>query len=249
MIVSPDQDKVQVKLDAYCHSCKQWYKLGLTPQGFHGEMWEWYGKHRDHDFEFLSPQRRLPLHFDDSVYMKAGVAPWWLDYRENANIKIAYAASATVTCTLSALASSGTFIAGREAVEVVNTTNLYIDYQLGVKITAGTTPTVDKEIRVYGWAALSDAPIRPDQMTGADAARNVTSAYLLDGALVLMGSTSNSATTNVVYYIKCLTVAEAFGHVPTRWGLYFAHSQVAALKTEAGSDHQIRQTGAYFTSV
>src|SRR5580765_5268340 len=137
VLISPDQARVRVDLDAYCHSCKHWHKLGRTPQGFTDELWEWEAKHRGHEFEFLSPRRRIPLHFDDQVFQDAGEAPWWLDYSSNANIKLAFASSAALTCTLASLATSSTFVAGREATSIDNSSNLYIDYRLTAKITTG----------------------------------------------------------------------------------------------------------------
>ena len=248
VLISPDQERVRLDLDAYCHTCKHRHKLGLTPQGFTGELWEWEAKHRGHEFEFLSPKRRIPAHFDDQTFQAVGEAPWWLAYAENANIKIAYAASAAMTCTLASLASSATFVAGREATAIVNTTNLYIDYRVSAKITTGTTSTVDKEIRIYAYCVLDDTPTYPDTITGSDANVTITSTYILDAGFILLGSTSNSATSNIGYPIKCLTIAEAFGHCPTRWGLFITHSTAVNLNA-TGGNHVLTQIGAYFTSI
>lgn len=245
---SPDEDRVRIALDAVCHDCQQRHRLGRTPQGFTAELWEWAAKHRGHDCEFLSTKRRIPPRFDDAPFQAAGQAPWWLTYAENANLKIAYAASAALTCTLASLASSATFVAGREATAIVNTTNLYIDYRVTAKITTGTTATVDKEIRLYAYAVLNDTPLYPDTLTGTDSAVTLTNTYILDAGLTLLGSTSNSATSNIAYFPRCITIAEAFGHCPTRWGVFVTHSTVAALHA-TGGNHVLSQIGAYFTSV
>ena len=251
VLVSPDESRVHLDLDAFCHTCQHRHKLGLTPQDFTQEMWEWEVKHRGHEFEFLSPKRTLPSHFDDRVFQKADQVPWWLEYAENANIKIAYAASAAITCTLASLATSATFVVGREATSIDNTSNLYIDYRVTAKITTGTTPTVDKDIRIYAYAVLNDTPTYPDTVTGTDAALTLTASsatYILDSGFVLMGSTSNSATTAVAYYPKCITLAQAFGYCPTRWGLYITHNTGVNLNA-TGGNHLISQIGAYFTVV
>lgn len=248
VLISPDQERVRVDLDAYCHSCKHWHKLGCTPQSFTEEMWEWEAKHRGHEFEFLSPRRRLPRHFDDRVFAKAGDAPWWLRYRSNANIKIAYAASAALTCTLASLATSSTLLVGREATAIVNTTNLYVDYRVTAKITTGTSPTVDSEIRIYAYAVMNDTPAYPDTITGTDSGVTLTNAYIRDAGLTLIGATSNSATSSIGYPIRCLTIAEAFGHCPTRWGLWITHSTGVNLHA-TGGNHVLTQIGAYYTSV
>jgi hypothetical protein len=248
VLISPDQERVRLDLDAYCHTCKHRHKLGLTPQSFTDEMWQWEAKHRGHEFEFLSPKRRIPAHFDDTVFEQAGEAPWWLSYRPNSDIKIAYSTSAALTCTLASLASSATFVAGREATAIVNTSNLYMDYRVTAKVTAGTTPTVDKDLRIYAYATLDDTPTYPDTITGTDSAVTLTNTYILDSSFILLGATSNAATSNVAYTPKCLTIAEAFGLVPKRWGLFIAHSQVAALHA-TGGNHVLSHIGAFFTSI
>lgn len=247
-LISPDQERVRLDLDAYCHTCHHRHRLGRTPQTFTQEMWEWEAKHRAHDFEFLSPKRRIPPHFDDAVFQHACQAPWWLEYAENANVKIAYASSAALTCTLASLATSSTFVAGREATAIVNTSNSYVDYRVTAKITTGTSPTVDKEIRIYAYAVLDDTPTYPDTITGTDSAVTITNTYILQAGFILLGATSNSATSSVAYPIKCLTLAEAFGHCPTRWGLFIAHSTAVNLHA-TGGNHVISQIGAYLTVV
>jgi hypothetical protein len=238
---------VRLALDAYCHTCQHRHRLGRTLQDFTAELWEWEAKHHDHEFEFLSPRRQLPPRFDDRAYQQAGEAPWWLTYAENANIKIAYAASAALTITLDALASSSTFLVGQESTAIDNTTNLYVDGRITARIRTGTTPTVDTEIRLYGYAALDDTPTYPDTITGTNSGRTLTNAYILDSGLILLGATAVSATSNITYPIRCLTVAEAFGLHPKRFGVFVAHNTVAAL--HATGPDVVSYIGAYITSV
>jgi hypothetical protein len=245
---SPDQARVRIDLDAYCWDCRHRHRLGCTPQDFTTEMWEWEAKHRGHNFEFLSPRRSLPRRFADWMFHRLGYAPWWLECRENANINIAYAATATITCSIASLGSSSTFLAGRESTVINNTSNKYIDYRIGATITVGTSPTADKEIRVYGYAALTDTPTYPDVITGSDAAATIVNTYILNSAFALLGVSSNDATSNNAYFPKCLTVAEAFGHCPTRWGLFIAHNTGVALNATAGNQ-VLKQTAAYYTSI
>ena len=246
--VVPDA-RVRLDLDAYCHTCQHRHRLGRTPQDFTAELWEWEAKHHDHEFEFLSPRRQLPPRFDDRPYQQAGASPWWLTYAENANVKIAYAASAALTITLASLATSATFLVGRESTAIVNTTDLYIDGRIMVKITTGASaPTVDTEIRVYGVQPLDDTPTWPDTMTGSDAGRTVTNAYILDSAFILLGNTAVSAATAVGYPIRTLTLAEAFGFVPKRFSVFVTHNTGQNLHA-TGSLHSLAYTAAYLTSI
>lgn len=210
-------------------------------------MSEWERKHRGHEMEFISPKRSIPKHFDDRHYEQQGEAPWWLDWRENSDIKIAYAADAQVTITLASLATSSTFLAGQESASVSNGSNKYLDYEVTGKITTGTTPTVDKEIRLYGIKPINDTPTWPDVFDGTDSAETVTNSYILD-KLVLLWSGSNSATSNVTYPItSALTLAQAWGLVPDNFGFFVAHSTAVNLNSTAGN-HELSVRGLYLTS-
>jgi hypothetical protein len=240
---------VQIHLDGYCHTCKQRHALRpYLPDDFTVELWSWYHKHQGHDFEFLSPRRRLPPRFRDRIWQKLGLAPWWLEYRENTNFKIQYDAAVALTLTLGSLASSATFVAGRESVAIDNSSApRSIDSELTAKITTGTTPTVDTEIRVYTYQALNpDTPTYPDTLTGSNADVTLTSPYTLSGGFVLMGSTGVAATSNISYPIKCLSLAVAYGKEPKRWGVYVTHNTVAALHA-TGGNHVLVRTPAYIT--
>jgi len=249
MTPSAPDARVRLDLDAYCWTCQHRHRLGRTLQDFTAELWEWEVKHRGHDFEFLSPARRLPPHFDDRPYQQTGEAPWWLALKENANVKIAYAASTPLTITLASLATSATFLIGRESAAIVNTSDLYIDGRITVAITTGTSaPTVDTEIRVYGVQALDDTPTWPDTMTGSDAGCTVTNAYILDSAFILLGVTAVSASTAVDYPIRTLTLAEAFGFVPKRFSVFVSHNTGQNLHA-TGSLHSLAYIGAYLTAI
>jgi hypothetical protein len=245
--VVPDA-RVRLDLDAYCHTCQHRHRLGRTPQDFTAELWEWEAKHHDHEFEFLSPRRQLPPRFDDRAYQARGEAPWWLTYAENANVKIAYAAAVALTITLASLATSSTFLVGRASTALDNTSNLYVDGRITAIVTTGTTPTVDTEIRLYGYADLTDTPTYPDAITGTDAGKTITNAYILDTGLTLLGATAVSATSNVTYPIRCLTVAEAFGVHPKRVGIFAVHNTAVNLHA-TGTNHALQYSGAYITSV
>jgi hypothetical protein len=212
------------------------------------ELWSWYHKHQGHDFEFLSPKRRLPRRFRDWFWQKLGAAPWWLEYAENTNFKLQYDAAAALTITLTSLATNATFIAGRNSTAIDNsTTPRAIDSELTVKITTGTTPTVDTEIRVYLYQALNpDTPTYPDTLTGTDAAVSLTSTYTLNGGFLLAGSTAVPATSSIGYPIKCLSLAQAYGKEPKRWGVYVAHNTAVNLHATS-TNHVLVRTPSYLT--
>jgi len=245
-----DEADVQIRLDCYCHTCKLWHKPGpQTPDGFSRVLWEWHAKHVGHDFEFLSPRRRLPRRFKDWFWQQMGVAPWYVDYTENTNFKLQYAAATALTITLASLASSPTWIAGRDAVAIDNSSARNIDSEITARIVTGTTPAVDSEIRIYGVQALFPDPtvVWPDTIVGTNAAVSLTSAYTRDaGIKPLLGATAVSATTGVAYPIACLSTAQAWGKEPKRWTVFVTHNNTAALNATQPAP-TMTYTSAYIT--
>lgn len=246
ILKSPDNPAVRITVEAVCHDCRHRHRIDVPPDLFGRAAWDWQHKHRGHDIEFLSPRRAIPRGFDDRVFEREGIAPWWLDYRHNADVKIAYAADGQFTITLASLATSSTFVAGQEATSVSNGTNKYLDYEITGKITTGTSPTVDKEIRLYYVKPINDTPTWPDVFDGTDSAETVTNTYILD-KLVLGWSGSNSATSNVTYpIVSALTLAQAWGVVPDNFTVFVAHSTAVNLNSTAGN-HEISYRGIYET--
>src|SRR4051794_34831478 len=112
-----------------------------------------------------------------------------------ASIKTAYASSAALTITLASLASDTNLLAGRESTLVDNTSNLYLDYLLGGKITTGTTPTDVREIRVYVAALIEDSTW-PDVFDGTDSNETVTSSGIRDAGLRLAAVIATNNTSD-----------------------------------------------------
>lgn len=239
---------VEIHLEALCHDCKQFHPITATPADWLNRMSEWEVKHRGHEVEFLSPRRSIPRGLDDRHWEKEGRAPFWLDYHENSDIKLAYAADAQFTITLASLATSSTFLAGREGTSVSNGSNKYLDYEVSGFITTGTTPTVDKEIRLYGVKPTNDTPTWPDVFDGTDSAETVTNAQILD-RLPILWSGSNSATSNITYpIVNALTLAQAWGLVPDNFTVFVSHSTAVNLHATAGN-HEISYRGIFLTSI
>lgn len=165
-----------------------------------------------------------------------------------ADVKLVYGTWAAVTISLASLASSSTFVAGRESTAIDNTSLLALDYLLSVeKITVGTTPTANTEIRVYV-AGLVGSAVWPDVLDGTDSAETFTTASILDGACVLACRMVVSATTsNVAFSYHPVSVAALFGGTcPSKFVVYVAHSTVAVLHATAGN-HVINVLPVYET--
>lgn len=149
---------------------------------------------------------------------------------------INYVASSAVTITLASLASSAAWLAGRESTAIDNSNNKYLDYLLAGKITVGTTPTANTEIRVYVVGMLENATW-PDVFDGTDSAETVTSVGVGSGFLKLAAVMLVDATTsNIPYFFGPVSVASLFGGVlPRKFVVFVAHSTVAALHATGGN--------------
>lgn len=253
-LISPDVSRVKMSVVGICRRCKHYHTVeGLTPDLFGRAAFDWEHKHRQCELEqpgsieFLSPKRVFPKNFDDRIYEAAGEGPQWLDWKPNANANITYVADAAFTLTLSALASSSTWTAGRESTAITNSSN-YLDYSISGTFISGTTPTAPAEARLYYVRAYEDTPTWGGGIAGTgDAAATITNTNILD-SMVLGWSGTASTSSNVTYPIQsALTLVQAFGIVPKNFLIFFAHAHTAALKTDANNNNSIFYQATYVT--
>lgn len=216
-------------------------------------MSEWEAKHRGHDFEFLSLKREIPKGFDDRAYEAIGNAPWWLDYKHNADIKIAYGASAAITITLASLAASSTLLAGRESTAVDNgASNKYLDELLAGFYKMAASNNQAGIIRTAVVGNIDDTPTWPDVFDGTDSTETVTDQPTYDSICRIISDIANDNTASQVWYWGPVAIAGMFGGVlPDQYVLFV--SQSAHTSTNAWSstesDHGIKRTPIYATSV
>jgi hypothetical protein len=126
--------------------------------------------------------------------------------------------------------------------------NLYLDYTLEGKVTVGTTPTINTEIRIYVVASF-DGTTWPDVFDGTTSAEpSVTSAGVRDGFAKLAASLNVDATTsNVAYPFSIGSVASLFGGVcPAKFVLFTTHNTGVNLNA-TGGNHVFNYRGVYET--
>ena len=185
----------------------------------------------------------------EELEYEPGVSGMLAAMMHNADTKITYAASAAYTITLASLATSSTLVAGREGTAVSNTTNLYLDYLIGGRITVGTTPTASTTIEVWAYASVNDTPTYPDVFDGTDSAETVTSAGIKYACLRQLASMAVDATTSDrVYWFAPTSLANLHGGaVPKNHGLFCTHSTAVNLNA-TGGNHVLDHTGVYLTT-
>jgi hypothetical protein len=243
----PQQGEVKVGIEAVCHDCKRHHRYTVPPNAFAEHVAQWYARHPGHDVEILSPNRLLPRNFDDRKFEQQGAGPWWLDYRHNADIKVAYGSSAAYTITLTSLATSANYTAGRQSTVVSNTTNLFLDYLTGGKIRVGTGPTDNRSIRIYLFGSVNDTPTYPDVLSDTDLARTITDTELLGVAIPFFSETATDTTSDQDYWFTARGIAASFGGVvPKNHGLFVSHATGQNLNG-TGGNHVLNHTGVFQT--
>lgn len=154
----------------------------------------------------------------------------------NADVKVAYAASAAYTCTLTGLASDTNLLAGRESTGLSNTTNKYLDELVAGLITTGTSPTDARVIEVHAIGALNDTPLYPDVFDGTDSAETITSSGIKGGIVAQVANILANNTSDRTYPFKPVGIRQLFGDaLPPAHVLFVTHSTGVNLNATAAN--------------
>jgi len=153
-----------------------------------------------------------------------------------ADYSIKYASLAAISCTLTSLADGNS----RESAVIDNTSNVYVDVQIRLKLNGQSGGT--GLVHVWLYAAIGDT-VYTDGATGSDAA--FTTANRLNA--VALGSVRMNAANSVT---KVFTgIAAKFGGVmPEHWGIIVENQSGAALSATAG-DFDLDYQGLEYQSV
>jgi hypothetical protein len=156
-----------------------------------------------------------------------------------ADLKLAYGTASDLTITLASMASDTNLLTGRESATIDNSANLFLDYLVSGKITAGTSPTAARSIEV--WAVGSwDGTNWPDVFDGTESAETITSADIKASVCRFVAAMATANTSDRVYHFGPVSLAAAFGGtLPPKVVLFVTHSTGQNLNSTAGN-HQIR---------
>jgi len=162
-----------------------------------------------------------------------------------ATTTVNYSSNTSITMDLANLATSSTFLAGRESSQIDNTSNKFMDCLVSGVVSVGTTPTTNTVIAIYVWGAeTSLATTALDVLDGTDSAETLTNSGILN-ALRLGATVAVPATTSDVQYIVLpFSVASLFGGVmPKFWGLFVSHNTGVALRNNAVNTNSFEFVG------
>ena len=151
-----------------------------------------------------------------------------------ADIKSKYGTNnQALTCTITSLANAtGSYGAGRESTAVDNTTNLFLDALVTVKVkTSSSALANDKAVYVYAYGTSDGGTTYTDGCAGTDGARTLTNPpnARLIGVI-------NAVATSTTYVGGPFSVAAAFGGVlPDHWGIVVVNFTGQTLDASVGS--------------
>lgn len=162
------------------------------------------------------------------------------------DIKKVYAASSNLTVTnLNSLAASSTWMTGWESGAIDNTSDLYLDYKIGIKITVGGSNLQAGQIRVYLVGMLDDSTW-PDVFDGTESTESLTDTEMRDAMCKLAAMTETDTGASGVYYMEVSSVAKVFdGNMPKKFVIYITHNAHTSTNAIASSGNQVTIVGSY----
>ena len=147
----------------------------------------------------------------------------------------------TVTVTVASLANGS----ARASTAVDNTTNLFFDALVSVKVKSGAASTsATGAVNVYAYGTVDGGTTYTEAATGSDAALTLTSPTNL--RLVGVINVVANATT---YQAGPFSIASAFGGaLPALWGVVIENRSGGTLDA-TGGNHSVVYQGVYAQSV
>lgn len=232
-----------MKLLAVCYTCAHRHTIEFDPGVGPGAAFgDWLTKHPAHAVDFHWPERSLRRDPPPGSYGT---------FLHNADIKLSYAASTSVTITLASLAASSSLLAGRESTAIDNgATNKYVDYLLAGHYRTGAANLQAGTIRTAVVGARDDTPSWPDVFDGTDSAETVSAQGMYD-AVCRLASDIVTDTTQRTWPFGPVSIESLFGKVPDQFVIFVSHNAHTATNawSATAGDHVLRLTGVYLTVV
>lgn len=218
---------------AVCLTCGHEHLIAKAEQISEQPWLDWLTRHSGHE-TFILPHKLLSRLAN-------------IPLLHNANVKIAYAASASYTITLTGLATDTNLLTGRESTGLSNAVNLYLDELIAGAVTTGTSPTTAKQIEVHAVPARDDTPTYPDVFDGTESAETITSADIKNSITVPLAIMVTDATSDRVYKFRPVGLRQFCGDgLPVAHVIFVTHNTAVNLNATA-SNHGIFHTPVYAT--
>lgn len=147
---------------------------------------------------------------------------------------ITYGAVTALTCDISSLATSTSFLTGIESAEIDNTTTRWDDWLINVDDILGhatTAPVIGQQIQLYLWGSdVSLATTAIDVLDGTASAETLSHDAIRQSLRFVAAPTVTIATAALRYKAMPFSVSQFFGgNLPTFCGLFVTHNHAGAL--------------------
>lgn len=235
-----------MKYIALCHTCRYKHTIDFDPVTGPGNSFiDWYVKHPyPHITEFRYPQRR-------QREMNSRPKREWKGYIDNADVKVAYGATATPTMTFASLAASSTLLSGRESTAIDNgATNKYLDYLVSGNYKSAASNNQAGSIYTCVVAARDDTPTWPDVFDGTDSTETVSKQGVFDNVCKVLAAIAADNTASQVWSYGLVSVAAMYsGFLPDQFVYFTTHNIQTSTNVWSATegDHAIRHTPVYAT--
>lgn len=181
-----------------------------------------------------------------------GVAPpALLSFLPNADVKIAYGASASPTITLASLAASSTLLAGRESTAIDNGASVkYLDYLVAGNYRAAASNNQAGSIYTTVVAALDDTPNWPDVFDGTDSTETVSKSGVFNSVCKFLSVIGADSTASQNWPFSGASVAGCFGGiVPDQFVYFVTHNIQTSTNTWNAAGNTFTHTPVYSTVI
>jgi hypothetical protein len=159
-----------------------------------------------------------------------------------ADIKIKYGSNGqTITITVASLTNNS----ARQCTVIDNTTNVYLDALVQLKIkSAASSTSATGYINVYAFGTVDGGTTYGENAGASDAGITLTSPT----NLTLIGR-MNIVANATTYYSNPFSVAAAFGgQLPDHWGIVVENKTGGTLDS-TGGNHTVKYQGVYAQTV
>jgi hypothetical protein len=138
-----------------------------------------------------------------------------------ADITTKYSSAASITISLASLADH----AERQSDVIDNSSNLYLDAHIQLKVKTGSTVSGDKAVYVYAYGTTDSSGL--GYSGGASGSNSTFSGTLANTRLIGVISTPATGTS---YESDIMSVAAGFGgSLPSKWGIIVENRSGSAL--------------------
>ena len=164
------------------------------------------------------------------------------------DVTLIYQASANQTVTgLGSLGTSSDFRAGWEGEVIDNSSGVWDDFRVTLKLTAGSSPTGNPGQIRLGFVGMLDDTTWPDVFDGTAGAETVTDTEILN-AIVRSGAVSETDTTSGrVYYLEVPSLRAVFhGNLPAKCVPFVAHNMGVSTPALSSGNHQLTVKGVRY---